>query len=769
MTETARRRANFCWYASGRLKTGKIGRDREEEEGAEGEEEGTGCLTGVLDLANAGLAGVLPLGLLVIAGQTVKDVAGPSAIFSAILAAILAGFVGLSLFEISPRSWRLFRRSAYEYVYRTGGEAAAFLVGWLLLLHHSAAAALAVRAVSSNIDSLTGSLVSNFTETRFGRVPILDSNLDLLALVFVFLAMVLSAGNVGLPPRKKTVWFLVVNVALVALLVFVSVVGAYHLQFLNWESPDKFFPGGVKGVFSGTAMTYYIFNMTSESVVRWRDSSRRPKRRVLLHSSLLSNAVYVIALISVTSLMTLLLRRRGWTTSEYPGFPESFDAAGMAWVKILLCSFTVVLIFPAMCTQTSRALDAILKMADDGLIMSGSGRKSRERSGIAGELIPQCSPAGKRCRELLSKTWPCILSGTMTSVGAMILDMTTLSQLVSATVVCVHLVVIVDVTSGYFRPLELPTNQESLAERRRKRRRRKGRGGGRSSERRGNMNENTNGHCYGTTSAIDVISGSVQDGNDVVAEIIMNDNADYISPADDTTSSHALAAEESTAEDHRGDVIEKTSSSSSSSSSSDTDIDEIVDEYEQSAEREAAVGRMARGDDSLLDVRCPSPASYGRSIRFVAVFILSCLLLGAIFYRCSLDASSSSSATVAARATIGAGIVVTATVALSCAVCLLRLPCNERGLRILPCGTPSTALPLVGIFLLCLMVNFYGGLATSLLLICIGLGGVIYLSYGIRHSKASSHATNFIQPEEERTLIRRCSESDLNPQDQPSV
>jgi len=62
----------------------------------------------------------------------------------------------------------------------------------------------------------------------------------------------------------------------------------------------------------------------------------------------------------------------------------------------------------------------------------------------------------------------------------------------------------------------------------------------------------------------------------------------------------------------------------SSSSSSDTDIDEIVDEFEQ---RRLAAVAQARADDQLIDVRCPSDVTHRHAVRAVAAFVTSALVL----------------------------------------------------------------------------------------------------------------------------------------------
>jgi len=101
-----------------------------------------------------------------------------------------------------------------------------------------------------------------------------------------------------------------------------------------------------------------------------------------------------------------------------------------------------------------------------------------------------------------------------------------------------------------------------------------------------------------------------------------------------------------------------------SSSSSDTDIDEVVDEFEQ--RRMEAVAR-ARADDQLIDVRCASDVTHRQAVRAVVAFSISGLALFAIIAHAPRPGSPA--AVVAC--------VLTGLVALASAVYLARLPHND--------------------------------------------------------------------------------------------
>src|SRR6218665_292117 len=91
LRETVLRRTHFCWRASTRIKTSRV----QSQTGQEVNDDGRGLL-GFLELTNVAMATSLPVGALVIVGQTDKYIAGPSTILVVLLGAACAASVGKS-------------------------------------------------------------------------------------------------------------------------------------------------------------------------------------------------------------------------------------------------------------------------------------------------------------------------------------------------------------------------------------------------------------------------------------------------------------------------------------------------------------------------------------------------------------------------------------------------------------------------------------------------------------------------------------------------
>ena len=153
-------------------------------------------------------------------------------------------FLGLSYTELRARVYRL-QAPAYEYIYRVIGEAAAFTIGWLFLLHHVTCTSAAARAISQNLDYLLEGRISNLTITHVGDIPVLNSYLDFVAFFLGLLAMLASVMDLGMDGRNVKLTSVTVSLAV---LLFVLVVGLYHLDFHHWQDVGSFFPQGIGGV-----------------------------------------------------------------------------------------------------------------------------------------------------------------------------------------------------------------------------------------------------------------------------------------------------------------------------------------------------------------------------------------------------------------------------------------------------------------------------------------------------------------------------------------
>ncbi len=82
------RTADGCWYSMWRRKSPRVVPD----DGRDGVK-----FTSIIDLTTLGLSVMLGMSIYILTGQSIKDIAGPSLLLSAIVAATAAGLSGKAL------------------------------------------------------------------------------------------------------------------------------------------------------------------------------------------------------------------------------------------------------------------------------------------------------------------------------------------------------------------------------------------------------------------------------------------------------------------------------------------------------------------------------------------------------------------------------------------------------------------------------------------------------------------------------------------------
>jgi basic amino acid/polyamine antiporter, APA family len=238
---------------------------------------------GVWGAASIGIGAIIGTGIFVLLGVA-AGLAGPSVIFSFIIAGITALLTGLSSAELS--SFITEEGGSYIYTTKAFGKFPGFVVGWLKSFDY---------IVGSSAVSI--GFASYFT--YFLHLPPIQSTIITIAAVWPIILMVLnlkgireaSGANNGLVVLKVS-----------ALVIFIIVGANYLIMGGNYSNYYPFFPNGVNGMLSGAAIIFFAFigfntvTMVAEEV---KDPQKNVPRAVLLSFAVCTLLYIGVSLVAV--------------------------------------------------------------------------------------------------------------------------------------------------------------------------------------------------------------------------------------------------------------------------------------------------------------------------------------------------------------------------------------------------------------------------------------------------------------------------------------
>ncbi|XP_023939352.2 probable cationic amino acid transporter [Bicyclus anynana] len=255
------------------------------------------CLS-TMDLISLGVGSCVGTGMYLVTGMVARNLAGPGAALSFIIAAIASIFSGACYAEFGVRVPNT-TGSAYTYSYVTVGEFIAFVIGWNMILEYMIGTCACARALSACLDSLLDGAISNYvaskTGTIFGKPP------DVVAfLITIMMTFVLVTG------LKKSLFFNNLMNAM-NLLAWVFMVGAsfFYVDSDNWTNHKGFLPFGWSGVFNGAATCFYAF-IGFDIIATTGEEATNPKRSIPL-AIVLSLVIILIAYVSTSLILTLIV------------------------------------------------------------------------------------------------------------------------------------------------------------------------------------------------------------------------------------------------------------------------------------------------------------------------------------------------------------------------------------------------------------------------------------------------------------------------------
>ena len=323
------------------------------------------CLD-VFDLTFLGIGATVGAGLYVVTGQIARDVAGPAIVLSFFVAAVAAFLSGICYSEFGCRVTKA--GSAYFYTYSSLGEVWAFIIGWNMILEYVIGTASLGRASSEYIDSLAGGALHRFWLKNLGEwhVSGLGSYPDFLALVLVLLVSCIVACG-----AKHSAYFnKAVTTINMLVVVFVIVVGMFHVNPDNWRGKNQFAPYGVSGILAGAASCFYCF-VGFDVIATASEETVNPKRAIPL-AIILCLTVSFLAYFGVATILTLMVPYN--QLDKYAPLPEAFKHSSVSFAKYVIAVGGLCALAGSLMSGIFAVPRIIYAMAQDGLLFKLFGK-----------------------------------------------------------------------------------------------------------------------------------------------------------------------------------------------------------------------------------------------------------------------------------------------------------------------------------------------------------------------------------------------------------
>lgn len=247
------------------------------------------------DLVLLGVGSVIGSGILVLTGEA-SSKAGPSVIFSFLIAGLACGLTALCYAELSsaiPSSG-----SVYTYSYMTLGEIVAHSMGWLL----GGSYIIAGAAIANGWSSYFKNLLEGFgvkIPRELTSLPSEGGYGNILAIVVVLLIMlVLFKGTSS--SKLVNNFMVVIKIAVIVLFVLV---GVFYVKPDNWT--NNFAPQGLSGIMVGATTVFFAY-LGFDTISTSAEETINPQKslpRAIIITLLICTAFYIIVCLVLTGMV----------------------------------------------------------------------------------------------------------------------------------------------------------------------------------------------------------------------------------------------------------------------------------------------------------------------------------------------------------------------------------------------------------------------------------------------------------------------------------
>lgn len=247
------------------------------------------------DLVLLGVGSVIGSGILVLTGEA-SSKAGPSVIFSFLIAGLACGLTALCYAELSsaiPSSG-----SVYTYSYMTLGEIVAHSMGWLL----GGSYIIAGAAIANGWSSYFKNLLEGFgviVPKKFTSLPSEGGYGNLLAISVVLLIMIVLFKGTS-SSKFVNNFMVVIKIAVIILFVLV---GVFYVKPHNWT--NDFAPQGLSGIMVGATTVFFAY-LGFDTISTSAEETINPQKslpRAIIITLLICTAFYIIVCLVLTGMV----------------------------------------------------------------------------------------------------------------------------------------------------------------------------------------------------------------------------------------------------------------------------------------------------------------------------------------------------------------------------------------------------------------------------------------------------------------------------------
>ncbi|WP_421429855.1 amino acid permease [Lactiplantibacillus plantarum] len=240
-------------------------------------------------LTMMGVGAIVGSGIFITPGIIAAKYAGPAAMLSFVIAAVVCSLAALCYAEFS--STIPLAGSAYTYVYTVFGEFLAWILGWSLISEYLFAVSSVAVSWSSyfqNLMSGFGLKLPTFLTAAAGTAGVSGAGFNLIAFVVVLAVSLLLVGGLQESTRVNSI------MVIVKILVIVLFIGV-AIFFVKPANYHPFMPHGVSGLVKGASLAFYAY-IGFDAVSTASEEVKNPKRNMpigIVGSLVVASILYV--------------------------------------------------------------------------------------------------------------------------------------------------------------------------------------------------------------------------------------------------------------------------------------------------------------------------------------------------------------------------------------------------------------------------------------------------------------------------------------------